>query len=155
MLNPARRLEREVRGVAASAPAPSEDTLTAMPSRENGLLDSACAEQRVGSMRTARNREARKNAGRRGMRILRFTQILGVRMARVQLKYRSKRGLSRFAVRKWEMPKRDSLIRWAELESRSHRYAHDQIHGRPNMTLYYRHLYRKQKPVVECHVGPS
>jgi hypothetical protein len=48
---------------------PGKDALMAMPSRENGWLDSDCAEPRVGSMRTA---SRRTNGAWRGMRILRF-----------------------------------------------------------------------------------
>src|SRR5579864_1483027 len=69
MLKPPRRLERAVRGVAASIPAPSKEALTATPSRENGLSDSVCAEQTVKSVTTTRNRDAKTNGKRRGMRI--------------------------------------------------------------------------------------
>src|SRR5579864_4804224 len=67
MLNPARRLERGVRGVAASTPAPSNEALTATPRREKGLSDSVCAEQTVKSMRATRNEDVKTNEDRRGI----------------------------------------------------------------------------------------
>jgi hypothetical protein len=59
---------------------PGKDALMAMPSRENGWLDSDCAEPRVGSMKTA---SRRTNGAWRGMRILRFIYLSASRRTQI------------------------------------------------------------------------
>ena len=61
MLNPPRRFELAVMGVAASTPAPKVEIFTPMPRRENGLSASFCAEHIFGSTRRLANTKARAN----------------------------------------------------------------------------------------------
>jgi hypothetical protein len=62
-------------GVAASTPAPNKEILTPMPRRENGLVESACAEHILGSTMLLKKSKASANRARRVMQDSTFIQF--------------------------------------------------------------------------------